>query len=336
MATGTVLITGASGFVGGNVLRLALERGWNVRATARSDSSVQKIKDQFPQYAAQLSFAIVPDMTMTDSYSTAFDGVTGLIHLASPFVLNAKDNVKDLLEPAVHGVTAVLEAANRWGTTLNRLILTSSHASVYNPFEGKRPGYTYDEKDWNPITWDQAATTDPVTAYAASKALAERTAWDFMKEKKPRFDLVTITPPWVFGPYATELRSTKHLSESLHLLYGILGAKDIPPFDFGGFADVREVALAHIRALEVSEAGGQRFWVGQNFNYQSAVDAVREELPELKERLPLGTPGQVEDTYKVDGSKATRILGVQYRSLAECMRDTYKDFLHAEEVEASA
>jgi NADPH-dependent methylglyoxal reductase len=170
-----------------------------------------------------------------------------------------------------------------------------------------------------------------VTAYCASKALAERAMWLFVADEKPPFGLVAITPPWIFGPYATELTSTRGLSESVGLLWHMIGAADVLPFDFGGYADVREVAEAHVLALEVPEAGPQRFWVGQGFQYQSAVDSGRE-LPELKVRLPVGKSGYVDpDVYKVDRSKATRVLGLKYGTLADMVKDTYLQLLHAEQ-----
>lgn len=336
MPSETLLITGASGFLGGHLIKTALDKGYHVCATARSDASAKKIANEFPQHAAQLSYAIVPDMTKADSYETALRGISGIIHSASPFVLQPKDNVKDLLEPAIQGALAILEAAHKWGRSVKRIVLTSSHASVCDLTKGKRPGYVYNEKDWNPITFEEAAGADGVVAYCASKTLAERAAWDWVAKNKPKFDLVTITPPWIFGPYVTELTSTKHLGESIHLLYSMLDAKDVLPFDFGGFADVREVAAAHILSYETPSAGGQRFWIGQNFNYQSAVDAARAQIPELRSRLPEGKPGVVEDTYTVDGSKATRELGLKYRSLAETVKDTYAQILHAEAVEAKS
>ncbi|KAL6414177.1 NAD dependent epimerase/dehydratase [Ilyonectria robusta] len=334
MTSGTLLITGASGYLGGHLVGTALDKGYNVRATARSESSAKKIIDQFPQYKAQLSTAIVPDMTDAKSYEHHLEGVVGILHSASPFVLKPEDNVKDLLEPAIHGSVAILEAAKQWGPSVRRVVITSSHASVCDLGKGKRPGYVYDEKDWNPVTFEEAAVADGVVAYCASKALAEKAAWDWVAKNEPKFDLVTITPPWIFGPYVTELTNTKGISESLQLLYGIIGATEVPPFDFGGFADAREVAAAHVLGFEVPEAGGQRFWVGQNFNYQSAVDAAREQIPELRSRMPVGQPGVVEDTYTVDGSKATRVLGLKYRTLAETVKDTYEQLLRAEAAEA--
>ncbi|KAI6083677.1 NAD(P)-binding protein [Hypoxylon rubiginosum] len=339
---GTILVTGGGGYVGGQIVREALESGFNVRLTARSASSADRSVARFPAYAAQLSTAVIPDMTVPESYESSFaDGaITGIIHAASPFVLDPQDNVRDLLDPAIKGATAVLDAALRYGGgKVTRVVATSSFAAVKDLSQGKRVGYTYSEKDWNPVSFKEAAVANGVVAYCASKALAERAMWDWMATHKSEitFTLATICPPWVFGPYASALRATKSgLSESVQLLNNMIDADAVPAFDFGGYADSREVAAAHVRALEVPEAAGKRFLVGQDFRYQAAADIARETVPELKTRLPVGNPGEWEDAYHVDGSLATRVLGLKYGTLRDTVTDTYVQLLKAREIEAAA
>ncbi|KAI1208165.1 NAD(P)-binding protein [Annulohypoxylon truncatum] len=339
---GTILITGGGGFVGGQIIREALESGFSVRLTARSASSAARTVARFPAFASALSTAIVPDMTAPEAYESAFaDGaaITHVVHAASPFNLAPRDNVRDLLDPAVRGATSVLEAALRYGGgKVKRVVATSSFAAVIDLSKGLREGYSYDEKDWNPVTWDEAAVAPGVVAYCASKALAERAMWDWMEEHKDEvsFGLATICPPWVFGPYAHELRDTKGLSESVQLLNGIIDGDAIPAFDFGGYADSREVAAAHVRALQVPEAEGKRFVVGQDFRYQAAVDIAREEEPELARRMPVGKMGEWIPAYHIDGSLATRVLGLKYGSLRDTVMDTYRQLLKAREAEVAA
>ncbi|KAI0830387.1 NAD(P)-binding protein [Hypoxylon sp. FL0890] len=337
---GTILVTGGGGFVGGQIVREALESGYNVRITARTQSSASRTVARFPSYAANLSTAIIPDMTVPESYKDAFaDGaITHIVHSASPFNLAPEDNVRDLLEPATRGATSVLEAAHRYGGgKVKRVVATSSFASIIDISKGMREGYTYSEKDWNPATWDDAAKAPGVVAYCASKALAERAMWDWMAaHKDASFALSTICPPWVFGPYAHELDSTKGVSESVGLLNNIIDGDSVPPFDFGGYADSREVAFAHVRALEVPEAAGKRFIVGQDFRYQAAVDIAREELPELRARLPVGRKGEWESAYHVDGSLAERVLGLRYGTLRDTVVATYAQLLRAREGDARA
>ncbi|KAL7904941.1 NAD(P)-binding protein [Trichoderma velutinum] len=334
-----ILITGSTGYLGGHLVKEALTRGHSVRAVVRTESSFKKLAAQFPQYASKLSHVIVSDITTPEAFEGAFEDVVGVIHSASPFNLEPKNNEEDLLKPAIKGCVAILDAALRYGKGVKRVVVTSSHASVADTSKGLRPGYVYNEKDWNHMTYEQAAdqATDGVTAYCASKALAERAVWKWADEHSDApFDVVTITPPWIFGPYVTELTSTAHLSESVRLIYNLLGAKEVPVFDFGGYADVREVGAAHLLALEVPAAGGQRFWVGQSLRWQAVVDVGREEFPELRSRLPEGKPGWREDAYGVDGSKAERVLGLKYLTFKETIKDTFAQLLSAERAEATA
>ncbi|TFB06973.1 NADPH-dependent methylglyoxal reductase GRE2 [Trichoderma ghanense] len=334
-----VLITGSTGYLGGQLVKEAFKRGHNVRAVVRTEASFKNLLDQFPQYASKLSHVVVTDLTRPESFQGAFEDVTGIVHAASPFNLEPKNNEEHLLKPAIQGSVAILDAALRYGKDVKRVVVTSSHASVVDITKGKRAGYVYNEKDWNPITYEQAAdpSTDGVTAYCASKALAERAVWKWVEDHPDApFDVVTITPPWIFGPYATELTSTKHLSESVRLIYNLLGATEVPGFDFGGYADVREVSAAHLLALEVPAAGGERFWVGQPLRWQTVVDIGREEFPELRWRLPVGQPGWKEDAYGVDGSKAEKVLGLKYLTMRDTVKDTFAQLLSAERAEAAA
>lgn len=340
----TLLITGATGFIGQHVLQQALQKGYNVRATVRSDGSKSKLPSEFDSAisSGQLTFDNVSDITATANYESAFKDtshpITGILHLASPFSLNVTDMKKDLLDPALDGTRAVLEAAVRFGQgQVRRIVITSSFAAILDLKQGYRPGYTYSEKDWFEISYDEAAKADSTTAYCASKSLAEKLAWEFVKQQKPSFDLATIAPAWVFGPHVGGLErgvDFKSLNESsASLATKLLDQKDIPPIDFGAYADVRDVALAHLLAFEKKEAGGERFLVSTHFDYQAGVDALREALPEIKTRVPEGKPGAVatkEQVYQVDGSKAEKVLGLRYRSLGETMRDSFKELLDSE------
>ena len=332
----TLLITGANGFVALHVIKEALERGYHVRGTVRSENSATKVRNIFAEYGSQLSLSIVSDLTRKELYDNAFTGtakpITGVINVAAPFSLKVEDVTRDLLDPAIKSAVGVLEATKLLGHDVKRVVNTSSFAAILDLSQGYRPGYTYTEADWNPMTYTEAAKADVVTAYCASKGLAEKAMWDWVESEQPTFSLTTISPPWIFGPHVGEIADVNHLNESSEALWHLIDAKKIPPTDFAGFADVRVVATAHLEVFERSEAGGQRFLVGTHFDYQSAVDILKEEFPELRSRLPQGNTGssKLEEVYAINGGKAESFLGIQYTPLRKTMKDAIAQLLEAE------
>jgi nucleoside-diphosphate-sugar epimerase len=96
------------------------------------------------------------------------------------------------------------------------------------------------------------------------------------------------------------------------------------------FVDVRDVALAHVRAMMLPEAGGQRFYVvGGYFSNKRIVDIMREEFPWLEYCLP-GREVEddfPEDVYGFDNGRSRRVLGLEYRGLRESVVDTVRSML---------
>ncbi|KAG9084813.1 methylglyoxal reductase (NADPH-dependent) gre2, partial [Ceratobasidium sp. 370] len=217
MSITNVLLTGGNGFIAVHVIVLLLQRGYNVTTTVRSENKTKYLRDRFSGAvrSGQLKFAIVEDITVSGAFdevlkSSSFDAV---IHASSPVIVNARDIKNDLLVPAIHGTTEILKATKAHAPTVKRVVVTSSSAAIVDRSKGDRPGYVYSEKDWNPITFEQAQT-HPWLGYTGSKKLAEKAAWDFMDAEKPGFDLVTICPPMVYGPALQEVTSMDNINAS--------------------------------------------------------------------------------------------------------------------------
>lgn len=117
-----------------------------------------------------------------------------VIHTASPFHYNVTDSKKDMLDPAVIGTTGILKAIKKSAPTVKRVVITSSFAAILDV--NRAPGYEYSEKDWSPIT-EQEALENPMNGYRASKTFAERAAWEFVEREKPNFTLTTVGSPCV-------------------------------------------------------------------------------------------------------------------------------------------
>ncbi|GFP59623.1 putative uncharacterized oxidoreductase C513.07 [Trichoderma asperellum] len=326
----TVLVTGASGFIAAHVVEAFLRKGYNVRGTVRSDKTAAEVLKTHAKYSEQISVAIVPDIGAPNAFDEAVKGVDGIIHTASPFILNAVDFETELLQPAINGTTSILEATQKYNSAVSRVVVTSSFASVLDPMQGQRPGYVYTEADWNPVTVEQA-NSSPVMAYLASKTFAERAAFDYVEEKKPNFTVATLCPPMVYGPVAHAVNGVNALNTSAGDIYRLINGseKAVPDTSFWAFADVRDLAEAHVLAYEKPEAAGQRYLIANSaYSYQQICDIIREKFPELQDLTPKGDTGApLPPIYRLDTTKAATQLGIKFRPLQETVVDMVNSLL---------
>lgn len=106
---------------------------------------------------------------------------------------------------------------------------------------------------------------------------------------------------------------------------------EIPETGFPLFADVRDVAEAHLRAYERPEAGGQRYAItGGNFFYQQVCLILREEYPELKDKVPDAEGFVAPPAPKLSNEKAKRELGMEFRDLKSSIIDTARSLIELE------
>ncbi|EPE34865.1 NAD(P)-binding Rossmann-fold containing protein [Glarea lozoyensis ATCC 20868] len=332
----TVLVTGGSGYVAAEVLNSFLIRGYNVKTTVRNEASAEKIKKSHAKYLDQLSFAIVKDLQLPGGHDEAVKGVDGVIHTASPFVLQVEDNARDLLEPAVNGTLEVLKSVQKNNPAVKRVVITSSFAAIIDIFQGPRPGYTYTEKDWNPTTYDVAAnpSTPGGVSYCASKSFAEKAAFDYVAEHNPNFTITALNPPMVYGPSSVLFPGFDKLNTSSADIYRLINgtSSSVPETSFFGFVDVRDLAEAHVRAYESEDAAGQRYITcSGGYTYQQICDVIRAEFPGKRDVVPEGNVGEkYPDVYVVDNGKIRRELGMEFRSLKTCVVDMVEQFIEYE------
>ncbi|KAI9893706.1 MAG: methylglyoxal reductase (NADPH-dependent) gre2 [Vezdaea aestivalis] len=327
---GRVLLTGGSGFVALHILSILLERGHSVVTTVRSPEKGDKIKTLFSNASkSQLNFVIVKDIAVEGAFDKAvisdppFDTV---IHTASPFRFDVTDVQTQLLDPAVIGTTGILRSIKSLAPSVRRVVITSSFASIIDGSKGDRPGYVYSEKDWNPITLEEALQ-GPSPGYYGSKTFAEKAAWGFVEKEKPSFDLTTLNPPMVYGPVFPSMQTLKSLNTSNQLIHRIIRGdmkNEIEQTSVPLWVDVRDLALAHVKAFEVPAAGGKRFLATAGiYSNKEMVDTIGDAFASLKDKLPGKETegGRLPEggVFSYDNSQIKSILGIQFRSLEECM-----------------
>ncbi|EAW09047.1 NAD dependent epimerase/dehydratase [Aspergillus clavatus NRRL 1] len=301
-----VLLTGANGFVASHILSILIERGFAVTATVRSQAKADDIITTHPSWKGKITFALVSDFTSQQPFDELFANTTvpftHVIHTASPVKFNVQDIQKEMIEPAVMGTTEILKSAHRHGgPALKRFVLLSSAATVLDSFEDlTREGPPYTEKDWNPVTAQQAIDRkDIVLGYNVSKIQGEQTAWAFMETNNPDFDLTVINPVVITGPMAHPISGPGSINETNHFaiasfIDGTHTTVEDVRFPFWHFVDVRDVARSHVDALTNPAAGGQRIvLIAGLLTPQLVVNIIRKNFPGLRDRVPEGNPSQI-------------------------------------------
>jgi nucleoside-diphosphate-sugar epimerase len=252
-----VLVTGGTGYIGGWCVAELLRRGYRVRTTVRHRGKEPQVAGAVataagPAEAGRVEFAVA-DLTQDAGWDQAVDGARYVLHVASPLGDAAARDRDALVAPAREGTLRVLRAAAAAGA--ERVVMTSA-ANAASPSSYAEDGIT-DETLW----------TDPddpaIIGYRRSKTLAELAAWEFMNDHGGRTELVTVLPDAVFGPILT----TATIG-SVGIIARMLAGRMAGAPRIGlEVVDVRDLVDAHLRAMTVPEAAGQRFLATGEFTW---------------------------------------------------------------------
>lgn len=272
-----VLVTGATGFIASHTILELVNKGYDVRGTARSASKADKLNATLSAYAGKpVEIEVVAaDLTKDDGWAEAMKGVTYLQHLASPIPNELPKDANELIIPARDGALRALKAAKTAG--VKRAVMTSSMASIAYGWGDSRPD-VLDETHWS-----NPDNIKDNTAYTRSKAIAEKAAWDYVAGEGAGLELATINPVAVLGP-----AMSADVSASLELIQQPMQNKvpAYPKLTFG-IVDVRDVAKAHVEAMERPDAAGERFLLGESvLSFSEIGQVLRDAYPDRK--LPKG------------------------------------------------
>ena len=339
-----VLVTGATGFVAGWIIKRLLEAGVTVHAAVRSVSNTAKRKhlDDVAATAPGEIRYFEADLLNEGSFAEAMEGCAVVFHTASPFTSNIKDPQKELIDPAKLGTRNVLTQATKT-PTVRRVVLTSSCAAIYgdNADLKDTPNGVFTEEIWNTSSSLQHG------AYQYSKTVAEKEAWD-IAGKQSQWDLVTINPSLVMGPGLNPNATSESYAIIRQMGDGTMKA-GCP--DWGmGVVDVRDVAEAHIAAAYIPEAKGRHITSGHNSSFPDMAKTLlpewgdnypipRKKLPKLlvwlvgpimnKNMTRKAVARNIGYPWTGDNSKSKRELGLTYRPLAETMNDMFRQLVEA-------
>ncbi|KAI1787249.1 D-lactaldehyde dehydrogenase [Ganoderma leucocontextum] len=248
------------------------------------------------------------------AYDDAVRGVAAVVHIASPNAMPVPDP-QMIIRPAVDATVGLINSSLSAGMPSSAL---SSHQHAVKEVEEKG---------------SEASVT---AVYSASKVLAEQAACKLHEKNKERisWDISVICPGWVF---ATDGRpgpaSPAALTSTANMFYEVFTG--IPMwyvlFKIGhNFVDVRDLAEGHLKALEIEEAGDQRFILtSQWLTWQEylTVNTARElnYFPKLDKGDPHRCDG-VPPARICSNEKAKRVLGIPFRKMSETLKDILDDY----------
>jgi len=324
----TVLVTGGTGFIGLHCLQQLLDKGYKVRTTIRSESRKQEVLEAMKKHSSNcenLEFYIA-DLLKDDGWKEAVEGSKYVLHVASPFFLGEPENEDVFIKPAVEGTLRVLKACA--DADVQKVVLTSSFAAV--GYGHPREKEVYTEEDWSSVDGE-------ISAYAKSKTLAEKAAWEFVEnlEESKKFDLTVINPVAVTGPMLTsDIGSSNDF-----LLKLISGSMPACPKIHMGYIDVRDVDKAHIFSMTEEKTNGERIIVSENEMFFAEVGKTlneagfkkspTKELPNFLVKIMSFFVGELKTLLSaldrkgdIDKTKAERFFNWEYISTEQSVTET--------------
>lgn len=296
-----ILVTGASGYIALHVVNMLVKQGHQVRGTVRNLNDLDKVEPLKRLGPIELYQA---DLLDAESWIKPCEGVDIVLHIASPLPVTAPSDENLVIRPAVEGTLNVFNAA--LNANVERVVFTSSGLCI--------SGYEYKAKTFNENDW--VDIEDAKTAYQKSKILAEKAAWKFFNEKKKKnekcFELAVIVPTFVLGPVLSAA------SGSSVTKFSRIFDPNLKKIDemYAATCDVRDVAMAHVKAALEDKAIGHRNLITSGkhlFSISNWIDILKMEFGDYKFPEVVINQEKAQTIQKTvfDNSRMINILGIE-------------------------
>ncbi|RDL33753.1 NAD(P)-binding Rossmann-fold containing protein [Venustampulla echinocandica] len=301
-----VLVTGATSYLGSNIVDQLLKAGYNVRGTVRSMTKLRNLKNSWDEEHGMGKFEpiIVLDMAKEGAFDEAVKGVDGVIHSAAVMTFDADPH--KVIPETLAGVNEILKSAAK-EPRIKRFVFTSSSTAATAPIPNKE--FHIDSDSWNDAEIKAAWAPPPYepqrawAVYGASKAESEKAVWKFVKEQKPHFVVNAVLPDFNFGKI---LDKSLAVSTADFVRRLFKGNKEtvLPQY----FVDVQDTGLVHVAALINPEVANERILaMAEPFNCNDILRIFRKLRPDHK-FIDDYQDDSVRDRSTVSNERAVKLL----------------------------
>lgn len=331
-----IFVSGGTGYIAQQLIKLLISLDYKVITSVRSASKGDKLVENFN--SPNLSYEIIPSIEKQGAFDEALKkhrDVRTFVHTASPVSFNSNDPLNEVLLPAIDGTKFLIESTYINAPQIKKLVVTSSLAALANSEQNQDPNYVIDETCFNNATFEHSLLKD---SYWGSKALSEKVVWDFKREKYPNFEVTMIMPAYTIGPQAfdSEIKSVLNATaEGINSLLK-LGSKDSVPDFIDSYIDVRDIAKAHLIAIENESTNNQRLFVrNSRFSFQLVMDIIKKNFPNEFGHLPAGKPitNFYDEVFSkvayIDDKRTRTTLNFDYIPLEKSIVDSVNQILRA-------
>lgn len=322
-------VTGSTGLVGTNLVRLLVEQGHEVKALVRSAEKARRI---LPTQGVTL---VEGDIKNIAGFAAQMRGCDVVFHVAAYFreYYQRGDHWATLKAINIAGTIQLLEQAEQMG--VQKVIYVSSGGTI-----GKRADGQPSDENTPPSDYNLS------NLYFRSKWESEIAIAEFLKTHK--LAVVTVLPGWIYGPYDSGPTTAGRLVQDF------LAGK-LPAIIPGGstMVDARDVAQGMINAVEYGRSGERYALTGEFHTIEeliltlakvSNVPAPRLRMPypilinyarlseliaRLRNTATLITVAGIKTLQRqptVNSAKAQRELKISFRPLEETLRDEVNYF----------
>jgi len=240
----TVLVTGANGFIASHIINYLLQSDYKVIGTVRSLTKTQSYSHLYslqPSKNSNLSFKQAH--LDQENWDEIVKGCEFVIHTASPFPLKSPKTDAEIVNPVLKGINRIVKACVK--QKVKKIVYTSSLLTV---FGGRNDKCDFSEEDW--------ANPKFISPYDKSKYYGEKEMWKLVLSSNSDLKLTVILPAFVIGPFHNEGNFS-----SAELVRKVMNNEFLgyPKDMLCLFVDVRDVALAHVKALDNNKTDFKRY-----------------------------------------------------------------------------